>query len=213
VPELCVYALTSRLSGALNVRGVAGEPLQAIHLGRLDAIVGRVRATPKPTDRNLRRYGRTMSLLWRRTPALLPARFGTSARDVEDLRAMVRARERAIRRGLRAVRHRAQMTIRLVTTHREPPAMVERSSGTSYLRSRQRQQAVPAFTPLRAAVRRWVRQERVEKRAGIASIYHLIPRGSVERYRAALERAAQDAGVRMIASGPFPPHAFADAWS
>ncbi len=52
----------------------------------------------------------------------------------------------------------------------------------------------------------------MEKHPGVASIYHLVPRGSVERYRSALERAAQDAGVRMIASGPFPPYAFADAW-
>ena len=196
----------------MNVRGIAGEPLQAIHVGRFDAIVGRVRATPKPTDRNLRRYGDTMSVLWRRTPALLPARFGTSARDAADLRAIVRAREHAIRRRLRAVRHRSQMTIRLVTTDSDPPATIERSSGTSYLRSRQHEQAVPAFAPLRAAVRRWVREERVESRPGVASIYHLVPRGSVERYRSALERAAQLAGVRMIASGPFPPYAFADAW-
>jgi len=211
VPELCVYALASRLSGALHVRGIAGEPLQAIPVGRLDAIVGRVRTTPKPTERNLRRYDRTMTALWRRAPALLPARFGTSARDVEDVRVMVRARERVIRRSLRAVRHRAQMTIRLVTAH-NPPVTIERSSGTSYLRSRQREQAVPAFTPVRAAVRRWVREERVEKHHGVASIYHLIPRGSVERYRSALERAAQDAGLSMIASGPFPPYAFADTW-
>ena len=212
MPELCVYALASRLSGALHVRGIAGEPLQAIPVGRLDAIVGRVRATPKPTERNLRRYDRTMTALWRRTTALLPARFGTSARDVEDVRVMVRARERVIRRSLRAVRHRAQMTIRLVTAHSNPPVTIERSSGTSYLRSRQREQAVPAFTPIRAAVRRWVREERVEKHHGVASIYHLVPRGSVERYRSALERAAQEAGLSMIASGPFPPYAFADTW-
>lgn len=212
MPELCVYALASRLSGALHVRGIAGEPLQAIHVGQLDAIVGRVRATPEPTDRNLHRYARTMSALWRRTPALLPVRFGTSARDVEDLREMVRDREPVIRRSLRAVRHRAQMTVRVVTSHSDPPATIERSSGTSYLRSRQRERAVPAFTPVRAAVRRWVREERVEKHHGVASIYHLVPRGSVERYRSALERAAQDAGVRIIASGPFPPYAFADAW-
>jgi hypothetical protein len=104
------------------------------------------------------------------------------------------------------------MTVRVVTPHSDPAATIERSSGTSYLRSRQRERAVPAFTPVRAAVRRWVREERVEKHHGVASIYHLVPRGSVERYRSALERAAQDAGLRMIASGPFPPYAFADAW-
>jgi hypothetical protein len=211
---MVVYALASRRTGRITVRGVAGETLQAIHVGRLDAIVGRVRAVPRPTDENLRRYDRMMSALWRRTPALLPARFGTSARDVADLRLMVRGRELTLRRSLRAVRNRAQMTVRMVTATSDVvrPSDNENLSGTQYLRSRQREHDVPAFAPLRAAVRRWVRDERMEKRGSVASIYHLIPMGSVERYRTALGRAAREAGIRMIVSGPWPAYAFADTW-
>jgi hypothetical protein len=219
VPELCVYAVASRRSGRITVRGVAGETLHAMPIGRLDAIVGRVRAVPAPTARNLRRFDRTMSALWRRTPALLPARFGTAARDAGDLLAMIRDREQMLRRRLRAVRNRAQMTVRIVQGHSaaQDNSVVERtlvsgSPGTRYLRARQREHAVPAFDPLRARVRRWVRDERMEKRGGVASMYHLIPAGSADRYRAALERAAREEGLRVIVSGPWPPYAFADTW-
>jgi hypothetical protein len=189
-----------------------------VRIGRLDAIVGRVRAIPGPTDSNLRRYSRVMSALWRRTPALLPARFGTSARDLADLQAMVRGRERVMRGRLRAVRNRAQMTVRLVTQEKDVgralsgPTGNTKQTGTQYLRARQREYAVPSFAPLRAAVRRWIRDERVEKRGGVASIYHLVPRGSAERYESAIEEAARRAGIRMIVSGPWPPYAFADIW-
>jgi hypothetical protein len=238
-----VYALASRQAGPasakagrIGVRGVTGEPLQAVHIGRIDAIVGRVRAMPVPTELNLRRYGRVMTALWRRTPALLPARFGTSARDLADLQVMIRSRERTLRRSLRAVRNRAQMTIRIVGSnpsdvgratapppgspgpHKVRPtregksARTTRQSGTQYLRARQREYDVPAFAPLRGAVRRWIRDERVETRGGVASIYHLVPRGSADRYEPAIEEAARKAGVRMIVTGPWPPYAFADIW-
>jgi hypothetical protein len=209
----------------ISVRGVMGEPLQAVRIGRIDAIVGRVRAVPTPTDSNLRRYNRVMSALWRRSPALLPARFGTSARDLADLHVMVRGRERVLRRRLSAVRNRAQMTIRVVGSNSSDvgsgspggpdkvrPTGAGKQSGTQYLRSRQREYDVPAFAPLRAAVRRWIRDERVEKRGGVASIYHLVPRGSADRYASAIEKAAREAGVRMIVTGPWPPYAFADIW-
>jgi hypothetical protein len=96
------------------MRGVAGEPLQAIPVGQLDVIVGRVRAVPLPTAVNLRLYDGTISALWRRMPALLPARFGTVARTEADVEAIVRPRERTLRRRLRLVRGRAQMIVRIV---------------------------------------------------------------------------------------------------
>jgi hypothetical protein len=53
-----------------------------------------------------------------------------------------------------------------------------------------------------------VRDERVEHRAGVSSVYHLIPRGSIESYRKALQASAAAAGVRLVVSGPWPPYAF-----
>jgi hypothetical protein len=225
---MCVYAIAPRHSGPIRVRGVAGETLRAIPVGQLDVIVGRVRAIPSPTAANLRRYDRMMSVLWRRTPALLPARFGTAARDQADVEGIVGPRERTLRRRLRVVRGRAQMTIRIVQGsgigdgasertprygHRSPvPDPGSPARGRAYLRARQREHAVPVFGPLRARVRRWVKEERMEKRGNVASIYHLIPAASVDRYKAALDAAAREAAIRMIVSGPWPPYAFADTW-
>jgi hypothetical protein len=218
VPELWLYALVSGQAGRITTRGVTGEPLRAVRIGRIEAIVGRVSAIPRATEPSLRRYDRVMSALWRRMPALLPARFGTSARDLADLEAMVRGREQVMRGRLRAVRNRAQMTVRLVTQEDDAgrtlsgPTAHTKQTGTQYLRSRQREYSVPAFRPLRAAVRRWIRDERIERRGGVATIYHLIPRGAAERYQLTIQDTAREAGVRMVVSGPWPPYAFADIW-
>jgi len=89
--------------------------------------------------------------------------------------------------------------------------------GTKYLQARAAEEAaqrdVPEFRPLRPAVNRWIRGERVERRdAGTlaASVYHLIPRAAAAAYRRALERAAHEAEVRVVVSGPWPPYAFAE---
>jgi hypothetical protein len=83
-------------------------------------------------------------------------------------------------------------------------------SGTDYLRRRAREvRDVPGFDPLRTAVKTWVKEERVEKKGDVASVYHLVPSGSVNRYRKALETAARDANLRVLITGPWPPYAFA----
>jgi hypothetical protein len=163
-----------------------------------------------------------MAALWRARPALLPVRFGTFARDLADLESMVRHRESLARLRLRAVRNRAQMTVRIVeariadpqsrTPNRQSsipvPDLRSPARGRSYLRSRQRALEIPESLALRAAVRRWVREERVERGGRVVSLYHLIPRAAAEPYRSALDRAARAAGVKVVVSGPWPPYAF-----
>lgn len=89
-----------------------------------------------------------------------------------------------------------------------------RGAGSRYLRARAasdaRAREVPGFEVVREAVRRWVRAERVEAHARVASVYHLVPRSSSEAYRAAAERAALGAGLRIMITGPWPAYAFAD---
>jgi hypothetical protein len=191
-------------------------------------IVGQVRSRPKPTDAHLRKYNEVMAALWLRMPALLPARFGTTVSDVSELEPLVRARHEALRSNLRMVRGRAQMTVRMADLRdrrgesrfgireRGSGGLTSRGVGAEYLRARaaeeRRAREVPAFASCRAAVQRWVKAERVEKTAGVATIYHLVPRGAAPRYAAALQRAAAEAGLRMVVSGPWPPFAFADSW-
>jgi hypothetical protein len=215
--SLHVYALTAPQIGRMSLAGLAGERLRAVEVGSIAAIVGEHSRTPRPTRDNVRRYDQVIRALARRTPALLPARFGTEVRGFDELALVLGSRQGSLRRQLTAVRRRVQMTIRLPHSPvpRARPAGSPKT-GSGYLRARARDAAaardIPPFQPVRTAVRRWVREERVEQRGGIATIYHLIPRGSVDAYRRALEVKAERLGVRLMVSGPHPAYAFAGNW-
>ena len=210
---LGVYALVSPAPRRIGVTGVAGERLRVITVGTVSAIVGDITRAPTPTEANLRKYDSAMRALARTSPALLPVRFGTQFRDLDELSLVLQSRQSSLRRLLRHVRNRAQITIRMVVDpigSQRPSGL--RTTGSAYLKDRAAEAAqareVPGFDPARAAVRRWVKDERVERQANVASVYHLIPRSSVDAYRAALDRAARKAGLPLRVSGPWPPYAF-----
>jgi hypothetical protein len=203
---ILVYGVTA---AAVRV----APPLRLVTAGDVAAVVRQVRGAPRATPAAVRAYHRQMLTLDARTPALLPVRFATVFGDPEELRVVLRARERSLRRALARVRGRAQMIVRVANS--QPPASDARerpSSGTAYLRARAAAQQVPGFEPLRTAVRRWVRDERLENHGRVASVYHLVPRGAVDAYRAALQRAAAQSGQRVLVSGPYPPYAFATSF-
>ena len=210
---------------------MAGERLRAIPFDGVMAIVGDVRRRPAASTRNLRQYAAVVESIAARMPAVLPARFGTTFDDVAELTLVLRSRGATMRRRLRAVRGRTQMTIRLLgsdpsdESYRGPTPVTSRTGvrprnkstqGTQYLRQRlavlRTAREVPELAPIQPALRRFVKDERVERRGDIATIHHLIPRAMVERYRAAVERTAAESDVRLAVSGPFAPYAFADNW-
>jgi hypothetical protein len=210
--SMLVYAVATRGARPVRIKGIAGERLRTVAAGPLVAIVGHVKAAPRPTVAKLVHYDRILTKLWEINSALLPARFGTVVRDLSELELLVKVLLADLRSRLATVRNRGQMTVLILDSpagrHRIPPLRAK--SGTEYLRAARAAQDVPQFAPLRAAVRRWLRAERMERRGGVSAIYHLIPRGAVDRYRSALERAALGAGVRLRVLGPRAPYAFAD---
>ena len=214
-----VYAIVGARA-ALSPPTRTGPRLRVVRSGTVAAVVLEVRRPPSPSEMNLRRYERTMRELAERYPALLPARFGTVMKAAE-LMFILSSRGPALSGALTAVRNKAQMTVRLVTRDekaRQTTVAVGRhvssisSSGRDYLIARARaaaaERTVTEFEPLRAAVMKWVRDERVERKGRVATVYHLVPRGSAERYRKALAQAAAAAGVPLTVSGPWPPYAF-----
>jgi len=210
--RLLVYAITGPV-GTVARRGLNGERLQVRKVGRLTAVVAPTGVPPATTTENLRRYDLAIARLADDLPSVLPARFPTVVADEEELAFILRSRQPSLREALRRVRGRAQFTIRM--NDAEPsasPLPPSRSNGTAYLRWRRDVQALAphahGFDPVRAAVQRWVKEERVERHAGVVSVYHLVPRGSASAYRAALVRAAAAAQVRCRVTGPFPPYAF-----
>ena len=193
----------------------SGERFRIIRNGRVAAVVTHRSRPLTPSTENLRRYDRTMRELAARFPAILPARFGTTVPE-DELLFILSSRRASLARGLATVRGRVQMTVRVMTSAAEVLPATEpfgnASSGRDYLTGKARAAAaariVPAFEPIRGAVARWIRDERVDRRAGVASVYHLIPRSSVDAYQRTLNAAADAAGVRLVVTGPWPPYAF-----
>jgi Gas vesicle synthesis protein GvpL/GvpF len=227
---LCVYALISPVPARVNLRGIAGERLRVMSAGGIGAVVGVLPRRPSPTLKNLRRYAAVIEAVAARTPAILPARFATTVADDDELAVILRTRP-GLRQRLRRVRGRAQMTIRVMgsdpgddATHGVRPLdtartrgqtpRYESTQGTQYLRQKMedavRAREIPGFGPIRDAVRPFVKEERVDKRGAVATINHLVARAAVDRYRAAVVRAAKTCGLRLIVTGPLAPYAFAD---
>jgi hypothetical protein len=218
--SLLVYVLAARGAQPARLRGVRGERLQSLRIGSIDVLVGAMPTPPRATVRTLREYDRVVRALWASRAAVLPARFPSLVADPSELERTVRPRQATFRRHLRFLRHRAQMIVRLVPasgTRDHAPRLSPRGRfrGSKYLAQRARAarlEHIPEIGVVRDAVRRWVRAERVEARAGVATIYHLVPRTAVPRYRDAVERAAAAAGLRLQVTGPWPAYAFAEPW-
>jgi len=225
--KVAVYALIRDDGRRVSARGISGERLRVARVGALAAVVGDVARPPAPTEAKLRAYMSVVAALATRHRAILPVRFGTIMEDDAKLETVLRARQQAIRSQLAHVRGRAQMTVRVVAgrtllpvgrTLSGPPREPDKAratTGTQYLTTRTREQRasnIPGFAPLSHAVARWVRDQRVDRRGNIATVYHLIPRAAAARYASAIENAAAAEGVRVVVSGPWPAHAFADRW-
>jgi hypothetical protein len=154
---------------------MAGERLRAIPFDGVMAIVGDVRRRPAASTRNLRQYAAVVESIAARMPAVLPARFGTTFDDVAELTLVLRSRGATMRRRLRAVRGRTQMTIRLLgsdpsdESYRGPTPVTSRTGvrprnkstqGTQYLRQRlavlRTARELPELAPIQPALRRFV---------------------------------------------------------
>lgn len=231
---LAVYAVTDAVR-VPRTTGVRGERLRLYREGAIAAVAGEIQHALRPSADTLRRYDGTVRRLAASLSAVVPARFGTRVADAEELRRALRARQHVLRRAVSRVRNRVQMTVRLIGEpagdgeaaeiaaqrrrgRGEPslatPAVEASESGTRYLRARadavRRADEVAGVAAVRAAVQRWVRDERVERRGGVASVYHLIPGSAAAAYQRAALRAAADAGLRVVVTGPWPAYAFVD---
>jgi hypothetical protein len=227
-----MYALVAGAGRPRRAAGIGGEPIRIVRMAGVDAAVGVLRRVPKPTVAAMRRYDEVQRELMRGYVSVLPARFGTCAASLDHLAVSIRDRRDAIRRNLRLVRGRTQMTVRVFSgsesslNHPRTTSETVQSrftvgseygdreaKGTEYLQRRMAEIQIPGAGPLRRAVSRWVRAELTERhRAGrlAGTLYHLVPRTSVPAYRQAAERAARDAGLTIVVTGPWPPYAFAE---
>jgi len=216
---LYVYAMLARSPRIATGAGVARERVRIVRCGRLFVAVGAVRTAPELSARAVRIHDAVVRRLAARGDAVLPARFGTVFADRAALARVLADRAGVLRKALRLVEGREQMTVRL---YGEPGAAepaggagiadagdedaltgvddetTERvgdgadGAGMRYLARRARRYEVPALAQLRALLGGVVVAERVERHAApplLASAYHLIPRGASTDYRTRVMRA------------------------
>ena len=223
---LYIYAVAEIADGADLGDGLAGESLEVVRAGPVSAVIGRVVQPPEPAAPSLRAHDDVVRRLAARFRAVLPARFGSMAPDDEALRTALAERTEEYTASLERVRGREQMTVRVFVAEGadgQPARAAEADSadpaagpGARYLTARARQGGAAGVPGLQAMLDRLAPLvaaqivERHEAAPLVASVYHLVERDSSARYREALREAASAAPqLRVVASGPWPPYAFA----
>lgn len=167
------------------------------------------------TPANIQKHDRAVKRVARSCAAVLPFRFGSVVADRAALASLLDPIAPAIARALEEVRDATQFTLR-VYGKAAPRGRAKRGEGpgTRFLNDRLRAQRVPEIDPVTAMTKPFVRAARSQRHDRpplLASVYHLVARADLRRYRAALATAAETLeGVRVEASGPWPPYAFAE---
>ncbi len=194
-------------------RGGRREALQSVTRHGVTAVVGRVDAAPPVTAEALRAHDAAVRRLARGTAAFLPARFGAVLATEKDLAEWLEPRRPMLVDALSQVRGCVQMTLRVFGEAVPLPAPVSGGPGTRHLQERLRTQQVPEVAPLltaMATVVKATRTQRHDRPPLLASVYHLVPRGSSRVYRSTLRRAAAGLpGFRVEATGQWPVYGFA----
>lgn len=197
----------SGLSGALSVREVPGG-----------FVVVERRADVVPTELGaLKKHDAVIARLANAVPAILPVRFGTLM-EMDEIEEALQERDTEIAAAFALVRGRVQFSWRDTREARREARGSRREargapdSGTEYLRRAARAASPappPVFRTVRDTLRSLVAEERFQSPTTPlpGALYHLVDRGSQERYRLVANKlASPDAGLRV--TGPWAPFAF-----
>lgn len=209
--DVYVYALSS--PGLPRRLSVLGRQLHCVAIGDVNAIVGRT-TPPGRSLEDIQLQHRIVTQLAARTPAMLPARFG-SVLSEGALRSLVSERQDDIHVALQLVRNCQQMTLRVFgPSGPDAPSTPASGSGTAYLTHRRERAHYhpPELDVIREKLGALVKAERAEagERGVRLVVYHLVTRRSVARYRrqaSVLQTMLKPYAVTT--TGPWPAFAFA----
>ena len=216
-----VYALLAEAPRGDAGAGLGAEPLRFVPIGGVLAAVGDMAAPPPVSPTTLRAHDAVVRRLAAAVDAILPVRFGTVLDGETALADAIAERAPRLREALALVAGREQMTLRVfgeaASLDDVVPAASDLGPGARYLEARRRQARrdadVPELAPLRGYLAALVRAEHAQRHEApplLASVYHLIDRGCSAAYVDAVAAGvAALAPTRAVATGPWPPYAFA----
>jgi hypothetical protein len=217
-----VYALLAEAPRGDAGAGLGAEPLRLVPIGGVLAVVGEMAAPPAVSPGTLQAHDAVVRRLAAAVDAILPVRFGTVLDGDTALADAIAGRAPRLREALALVAGREQMTLRVfgeAAAALDPvsPVVNDLGPGARYLEDRRRrtrrEAEVPELAPLRRRLDPLVRAEHSHRHDTpplLASVYHLIERGRAPAYLDAVAAgAAALAPTRAVATGPWPPYAFA----
>jgi hypothetical protein len=211
VPEsFYVYAL---LDASVRAPWPAIRGVEILEVAGIAAAVERRRRAPKTTEAALRKQHRLVVELSDLADAILPVRFGALV-DPDELERVVGRRGGTLRKALRHVRGKRQMTVRVFGEINPSGVRGTPATGTEYLLARAgpRSEDLPAIAAsIRNALRSIVSDERIDAPHGSIQVTmnHLVRRDRLERYRSFVTSAIAGFEQHVTVSGPWPPFAFA----
>jgi hypothetical protein len=213
---LYVFALAGRKARSFSA---AGHRIEFVDAAGVYAAVERLEARPDVSEAALRTQHDIVAQVATRVDAILPARFGSFV-DAAELERVVALRRDVIAEALALVRGRVQMTVRLFDPEGrpDPPPRGNAATGTAYLEGRRAAaagRALPQAEAIAAAVKDIVAAARTEPGHGrvAGTIYHLVDRADVGKYKRALSTLEASSGGGMTVTGPWPPFGFVpDLW-
>jgi hypothetical protein len=202
--------------------GVDGEPLVPVVCGEVVAVASEHSRSfdRAPSEEELWEHEEVLETLLERG-AVLPVRFGVHFADRAALRAEIEPRSAQLAQALAHVRHRVELSVRLLARAAAPQASTdevdaESGPGAQYLLKRleHKRDASRKLDAVRArlAPRAVAERSHVLPRPGtIATAAFLVEEAAVEGFRQeaqALERELED--VVLVCTGPWPPYNFVD---
>jgi Gas vesicle synthesis protein GvpL/GvpF len=214
-----VFALIDAMPSGAPRRGLSGPLGVRRHAGVL-AVVERRADVPPAEFGTLKKHQAIVSAFAARVPAILPVRFGTLLED-EEIDEALEGRHEEIEEAFLLVRDRVQFTWRRTrrfprgarnTMRKRSTAPPTAAAGTAYLQQAARDahpRPPAAFRALHRSLAGLIAQQRYEP-ATVAlpeSLYHLVDKTAVPRYRRAAQ-AALRATPALRMTGPWPPFAF-----
>jgi gas vesicle protein GvpL/GvpF len=234
VSPVYLYAVLGAVPETSLGEGIAGEPVRAVACDDVVLAVGAMAEIPVPSPEALRRHDTVVRRLATTVDAVLPARFGAVATDERVLCERLTRASTGLHDALARVSGCEQMILRVYVSSAASEAsgggrgagamsvdetVPHVGEGTRYLSERARQRKaggeVAELAPLRPTLARFVTAERIERHQTpplVASVYHLVRRGTGTDYAKAVADAAGPLlPVRVTVSGPWAPYAFAPA--
>jgi len=220
---LYLYAIAEDLDRVDDLMGTRGEPLTCFNHQGVHVVAGKIDRAPGVDQASLSHQDQIVRQLHIRAAALLPMRFGAAFGSDDEMRRALTLRLPRLRERLTRVRNAEQMTLRVLGAAPGAPgapgaqgalgaAGALGASGAEYLRARAARAVPREMVPLLEALHPIARDTRVEpgRATGVlATVYHLIDRGTSADYEAAVRAAAgamPELSIRV--SGPAPCYAF-----